>query len=161
LSNTSSFPYCIATIVSQKAINTMLETTGEGSYRDNTPWLVADDLFVASQQQQLMLPILFACKVNQGSKEQILFSHWSKIQNIEVVELHKGQWRSRCQFTPLQPINPIWESIDSLFLQASDNQMEREVREGVRVWRMALDEHHIHPYAICETPAFILESERR
>ena len=33
--------------------------------------------------------------------------------------------------------------------------MDREKREGIRVHRTMLDEHHIHPYAICETPAFI------
>ena len=33
--------------------------------------------------------------------------------------------------------------------------MDREEREGIRVHRTMLDEHHIHPYAICETPAFI------
>ena len=61
-------------------------------------------------------------------------------------------------FGDLVPFNPIWESIDSVFVKASQEQMDRELKEGIRVFRQALDEHHIHPYAICETPAFITEA---
>jgi hypothetical protein len=132
----------------------MLENTGDGVYRDGHPWLVARDLYQYAESQNQQLPILFA---SRDDKQSSFFSHWSVVTNVEVVELHRGQYDSRCSFTHLQPMNAIWQNIDSVLLKASQEQMEREVREGIRVYRTALDEHHIHPYAICETPAFIGE----
>jgi hypothetical protein len=40
-------------------------------------------------------------------------------------------------------------------LKPGDDALRRERLEDVRPWRHALDERHIRPYAICETPAFI------
>ena len=154
MNTSASHPFCLATVVTAKAIEAMLEVSGEGSYRDDHPWLVARELWQAATAQDRAMPILFACKPEVGNAT---FTHWSWIQNIEVVELHRGQWDTRCTFSQLHAMNPIWEEIDSVFVKASDEQMRREECEGVRVFRTALDEHHIHPYAICETPAFILD----
>ena len=151
----ASYPYCIATIVTAKAIEALLEASGEGAYRDDQPWLVARDILTKATSAEQALPILFACKPDDGSPAR--FSHWSVIQDIDVVELHRAQWDTRVKFTALEAVNPIWEEIDSVFVKASDEQIEREAREGIRVFRTALDEHHIHPYAICETPAFITQ----
>ncbi len=156
--HSSGHPYCIATIVTAKAIEALLEASGEGNYRDEHPWLVARDLLTAADAANEALPILFACTGEDG--RPAAFTHWSVIRGIDVVELHRGQWDSRCAFGKLLPVNPIWEPIDSLLLKASSEQMEREAREGIRVSRQPLDEHHIHPYAICETPAFITEALR-
>lgn len=138
---------CIATVVTQNAIDAMLEAGGKGSYRDAHPWLIAQEILRTRQP----LPILFAV---QGDAP-MHFSHWSMIKDIDVVELHRGQWESRCHFDVLQPINMIWEAIDSVFLLPGQVQLERELREDIRVRRAALDEHSIHPYAVCETPPFI------
>ena len=140
----------IATVVTDKAIQHMLESGGQGSYRDEHPWLVARDLLQASDQQ---VPILFASSSEQG----IEFSYWSVISDIDVVELHRGQWDTRVSFGQLTAMNPIWSEIDSVFVQPSELQLAREQREHIRVVRTGLDEHHIHPYAICETPSFIVE----
>ncbi len=154
----ASYPFCLATIVTDKAIAGMLEAEREGStqghYRDSHPWLIARELLADAREDDRQLPILFASQSSQGEAH---FSHWSVIRDIEVVELHRGEWDSRATFGALQPMNPIWEAIDSVFVKASEEQMQREAREGIRVFRTALDEYHIHPYAICETPAFILE----
>ena len=150
-SNNRYTPYCIATVVTEKAITAMLEVSGTGSYRDNHPWLIAADYLNSTDAT---VPILFAALSEQGGAK---FSHWSEIISIDVVELHRATWDTRCQFSTLHEINPIWTDIDSVFLKASQEQMDRELREGIRVSRAALDEHHIHPYALCETPAFILE----
>ncbi len=155
MSNSASYPFCIATIVTDKAVEAMLESSGTGSYRDDHPWLVAKDILQTAQAAVQQLPILFAVT---GDNTAPHFSHWSVIRDIDVVELHRGQWDSRCTFDRLQPFNPIFEAIDSVFIKASQEQMERESREGIRVSRLGLDEHHIHPYAICETPAFITEA---
>ena len=158
MSTSASYPFCIATIVTEKAIEAMLDASGTGSYRDEHPWLVARDLLAAAEQTLQPVPILFA--VTGGNREPH-FSHWSTVRSIDVVELHRGQWESRCSFDQLHPFNPIFEAIASVFVKASQEQMDREVREGIRVSRQALDEHHIHPYAICETPAFIAEALSR
>lgn len=144
--------YCIATVVTEKAIEAMLEASGQGAYKDDHPWLVAADIIAAAEQP---VPILFAVSADGHAH----FSHWAFIEQIEVVELHRGQWGTHCRFSRLHAMNPIWHDVDSVFVKASSEQMEREVREGIRVSRIALDEHHIHPYAICETPAFILDQD--
>ncbi len=154
MSMSASYAYCIATIVTHKAIDAMLEGSGQGSYRDDHPWLVAQKIFTQASQADVALPILFASKADDGHAHM---SHWAWIDDIEVVELHRGQWESRCRFGVLKPMNPIWADIDSIFIKPSQEQLDRESLEGVRVYRTALDEHHIHPYAICETPQFIID----
>lgn len=142
--------YCIATIVSEKAIEAMLEGTGQGHYRDEHPWLVAKDLVARADGD---MPILFAVR----TAAHAYFSHWSIIEKIEVREMQTTQWVSQCSFSQLREMNPIWRDVDSVMLKASAEQMEREEREQLQMSRIALDEHRIHPYAICETPAFIRE----
>lgn len=148
-------PFCIATIVTAKAIEAMLEVGGSGHYKDESPWLIAQEMLQAATAADQILPILFASKSHHS---RAYFSHWSVIHDIDVDELHRGQWLTHCSFGQLQPFNPIFEDVDSVFLKASAEQMAREAREGIRVYRQALDEFHIHPYAICETPAFITEA---
>ena len=152
LMHLSSYKYSIATVVTTKAIEAMLEAGTEGNYKDDHPWLIAKELFEHAGSINQALPIMFACK--DPDKESV-FSHWSTISNVSVVELHRGKWESRVQFGQLAQFNPIWSNIDSVILKTSQEQMDREEREGIRVHRTMLDEHHIHPYAICETPAFI------
>ncbi|MYF52128.1 MAG: hypothetical protein F4220_18580 [Gammaproteobacteria bacterium] len=72
-----------------------------------------------------------------------------------MVELHAGQWETACRFEAPKPMHPIFTELGSVFLKPASEQLERERREGLRQHRMALDETHIHPYAICETPPFI------
>ncbi|XOV81674.1 MAG: hypothetical protein ACFHXK_12430 [bacterium] len=155
MDRSASHPFCIATIVTDKAIEALLEGGGSGHYTDESPWLIAQEMLQSATSLGQVLPILFASK-SPGS--EAFFSHWSVIRDIDVDELHRGQWLTRCSFSQLEPFNPIFESIDSVFLKTSAEQMDREVREGIRIYRQALDEYHIHPYALCETPAFIAEA---
>ena len=104
-----------------------------------------------------MLFVLIMAMISTPVHSVVFVSEYVEGFEIEVFELHRGTWDSRCSFEPLKPVNPIWEAVDSIFIKASSEQMEREAREGIRVSRQALDEHHIHPYAICETPVFIAE----
>ncbi|MEM9623441.1 MAG: hypothetical protein AAF993_17470, partial [Pseudomonadota bacterium] len=112
MSSGASYPYCIATIVTHKAIESMLEGTGQGSYRDSHPWLVARRLLQQALTAGQQMPILFATL--EDAEHPAMMSHWAWIQDIDVVELHRGHWESRCTFAPLHPVNPIWEPIDSL-----------------------------------------------
>ena len=142
-------PWCIATVVTDKAIEGLLEGGSGGLYKDSHPWLVAQDLFRAMAAQDQALPILLA------TGQPLAFSHWSVIKQIDVVELHAGQWETACRFEAPKPMHPIFTELSSVFLKPASEQLERERREGLRQHRTALDEMHIHPYAICETPAFI------
>ena len=150
----TSYPYSIATIVTSKAVEAMLEAGTDGNYKDDHPWLIAKELFEHAESINQALPILFASK-DPGTDSE--FSHWSTVEGVKVVELHRGKWETKVHFKNLAPFNPIWQSIDSVMLKTSKEQMDREAKEGVRVHRTLLDENHIHPYAICETPAFIEE----
>ena len=136
-------------MVTEKAIEGLLEGGSGGLYKDSHPWLVAQDLFRAMADQDQTLPILLA------TGQPLAFSHWSVIEQIDVVELHAGQWETACRFEAPKPMHPIFTELSSVFLKPASEQLERELREGLRQHRMALDEMHIHPYAICETPAFI------
>ena len=143
-------PWCIATVVTEKAIEGLRESGGGGLYKDSHPWLVAQDLLRSMTAEDQVLPILLA------TGHPLAFSHWSLIEGIDVVELHAGQWETACRFDTPKPMHPIFTELSSVFLKPADEQLERERREGLRQHRTALDEMHIHPYAICETPAFIL-----
>ena len=63
--------------------------------------------------------------------------------------------KAAVHFDALHPVSPIFTALDSLMLKPGDDALRRERLEDVRPWRHALDERHIRPYAICETPAFI------
>lgn len=140
---------CLATTVDAKALKVLLENTGAGSYRDAHPWIVARELVERAAAAGERVALLIA------SGEPLVFSHWGWVEGIDVVELHRGQWDSRCSFSRLAPINPIFSELDSVFLKPGDDQLHREAVEPIRRHRTPLDAQHIHPYAICETPAFI------
>ena len=148
-----AYPHCVVVLVTQRAIESMLENSGQGFYRDAHPWVVAAQLFNQAQAEQSQMPILFG-SVSEG--QAAVYSHWSMIRNIDVLSLTSNRWESRCEFGELHAVNPIWQDIDSVMHKASAEQVLREQVEGIRTLRMPLQENQIHPYAICETPGFVL-----
>jgi len=136
---------------------------GRGMYRDSHPWLVARELLDQATNRGERMPVMFAVEPSAGEREghaprtnePLRFSHWALVRAIEVQELHKGAWETRCTFEPPEPVNPIWEPLDSVVLAPSAEQLHREAVEPVRRHRQLLDASLIHPYAVCETPAFI------
>lgn len=146
-------PICICTRVSDKALQSLLEASGQGSYRDDSPWLVARERFLECAAAGQRLPVLFA--VAGPSR----FTHWGFIESLDVTELHRASWETRCRFSRLAPVNPIFEPIDSLFLNPGAERRRREQLEGIHRHRYPLTDAELHPYAICETPAFILRTE--
>lgn len=147
---TATAPYSLAAVVSNKALAALLEASGQGTYRDEHPWLVAADLVAAAAGRGERVPILFA------AGQPATFSHWGFVIDMEVLELHRSSWLTACRFTRLTPVNPIFEAIDSVFLKPADEQLERERREDVPRHRHPLTEAELRPYAICETPPFVL-----
>jgi len=143
------YAYCIVAAVSEKALAAIIENGGRGAYRDQHPWLMARELFETARAQGAFVPLLLA------SGAPLELAHWAKIVDIDCDELHRGMWESRCDFDTLASVSPIFTALDSLMLKPGDDELRRENLEGVRPWRHALDERHVRPYAICETPAFI------
>lgn len=150
--------YCICTVVAAQALKSLLEAAqelggsgpaGQGIYRDSHPWLVARELLDQATSRGERMPVMFAVDA------PLRFSHWAHVRAIEVQELHKGTWETRCAFEPLEPVNPIWEPLDSVVLAPSAEQRHRERIEPIKKHRQLLDAGLIHPYAVCETPAFI------
>jgi hypothetical protein len=145
----NAYPCCICATVSAKALAAILDNGGRGAYRDNHPWLIAEELLQAAHDSGTVLPLLLA------TGNPLSLVHWACIRSIDVAELHQGAWESRCEFDELQAVSPLFTSIDSLALRPAAEDLRREQLEGVKPWRHALDERHVRPYAICETPAFI------
>ena len=143
------YRYCIVACVSEKALTAILDNGGRGAYRDTHPWLLAKELLQAADDAGMALPLILAT----GTPLQL--AHWGRIREIDVDELHRGAWESRCNFDELASVSPIFTALDSLMLKPGDDALRREQLEDVRPWRHPLDERHIRPYAICETPAFI------
>jgi hypothetical protein len=149
-------PFCICTTVSAKALQALLEASGRGTYRDDRPWLVARDMLHEAETERRRLAIVFATGPASASHAS-RFSHWGFIETLQVVELHRASWETACTFTALHPVNPIFEALDSLFLKPTAEQLTREHLEGIPRHRYPLTEAELRPYAICETPAFILK----
>jgi hypothetical protein len=145
----NAYPHCICIAVSSKALSAILDNGGRGAYRDNHPWLIAEELLQAARDSGTVLPLLLA------TGAPLALAHWAAIREIDVAELHQGAWEARCEFDELQSVSPLFASIDSIVLRPAAEDLRREQLEGVRPWRHPLDERHVRPYAICETPAFI------
>ncbi len=142
--------FCLCVVVSEKALKAILDGHAQGAYRDNHPWIIAAERFREAQEVSERVPIVFA------TGEPLEFSHWSIAESISVNELHVGAFETRCTFDVLTPVNPIWTSLDSVSLAPSVEQLRREDVEPIRIHRQPLDQTTIRPYAICETPPFIV-----
>lgn len=147
-------PYCLCTTVTSKSLANLLETSDEGgSYSDEHPWFAARALHLRELEAARSLPLILAVE-DSGAEAQL--SHWTVVTEVDVVTLHRGSWATRVRFAALRAVNPIWAALDSVLLKAGDDQLAREAMEPIRRHRQALDARHVHPYAICETPAFIV-----
>jgi len=143
-------PFCVCTVVAPAALDALLENGTAGTYRDEHPWLAAQLLLEAEDRHGRRLPIVFA----SGAPLQLM--HWAIIRDIEVIEYRRGRWDSQCRFEALAPMHPIWTALDSIMLKPGDDQLRREALEPLPRLRQSLDERHIRPYAICETPQFMM-----
>jgi hypothetical protein len=146
----SAHPHCIATCVDADALAAFLEAGRNGTLRDDHPWIIAAELVVEAEAVGARVPILFA------TERPLEFRQWAYVARIDVVEMRRGRWQTACEFRDLSAINPIWSEIDSVLVKPGDDELRRERLEPIRQHRIALDAQRIHPYAICETPAFIM-----
>lgn len=150
-------PLSICVRVTEKALAHLLEQSADGgAYRDAHPWIVAHRLWQDALDANQSLPLLFSA----GDDAQLgpEFAYWGLLTNIDLVELHRSSWQTRAQFDQLRAVHPIFTSIDSVFMQPTAEQYERESKEGITQQRQALTVHALHPYAIVETPPYIAEA---
>lgn len=147
---------CLAAVVTKTAIDALLEGSGEGAFKDSQPWVVAQEILAAGEAESKQLTLLLAVEDEAG--DELVLSHWAVVKAIDVLEFHKGSWQTTVNFGPLAQVNPIWSALDSVVLKPAAETVRRERLEPIRVYREHLDPLHIRPYAICETPAFIIQS---
>ena len=150
MTNLKASPFCLCTVVSDTNLDSVLQGSGEGFFTDSHPWFYAKELFDEAMNSSEFVSILFA------DHEPLVFTHWALVQSMDVVEFTGSRYGTRIQFGQLNEINPIWESIDSVTLRPSAEQLRREQLEPIRILREHVQELHLRPYAICDTPAFIL-----
>ena len=164
-------PFCFCTVVDHKALQALLEMTAGGAYRDNHPWLIAAEMLADAQARDeivvLMLATLAPAETGPAATSMpatmpptltpgvLEFAYWTTVSGIEVNRFRQGS-ESRVAFGALLPVNELWAPIDSMQLLPSSERLRREELESLRASRQALDEHSLHPYAICMTPPFVL-----
>ena len=143
---------CLAAVVTRNAIDALLEGGGRGAFKDSQPWVVANEILAAAGADGQSVALLLAA---EDADSPLALSHWAEVTDIDVLEFHKGSWQTTVSFGPLKAVNPIWNQLDSVILKPPAEVVRREQLEPIRIYRQHLDEQHIRPYAICETPAFI------
>lgn len=137
------------TVTDQKALDAVHESgSSNGSFRDRHPWLVARELLQLADSKSEFVPLVFVVEAELKLKD------WAIVREIDVVTYSGQAYETQCSFEHLRPVNPIFEELNSLVLLPSSEQLHRETLEPIRKYRQHLDELHVFPYAICETPAF-------
>ena len=141
--------YCFVTVTDQKALDAVHESgSSNGSFRDRHPWLVAQELLELASVNEELVPLVFVVE------PELKLRDWAIVRDIDVITYSRQGYETKCAFERLRPVNPIFEEINSLVLLPSREQVHRETVEPIRKYRQHLDELHVYPYAICETPAF-------
>lgn len=147
----SAHPYCLAVAVNEGVLKRLREEGEVGGYRDAHPWYVAADMLRDARERGERLYLLLAAGA------PLRLSHWAEISDIEVHSIATTR-ETRVQLARTGPVSPLFEELESVTLAPSQWQLERERREGLRARRVRLDAAWLRPYAVCETPAFLLQA---
>ncbi len=145
----AAHPLCLAVAVNGSALERLLAQGDVGGYRDSHPWYVAATLLGTAQAQGDSFYLLLA------ADSPLRLSHWAEVVDIEV-HRYASTRETRVRIGATGEVSPLFEDLESVTLAPTAWQLEREQQEGLRVRRVHLDHHWIRPYAICETPAFLL-----
>ncbi len=156
-------PFCFATVVLDKALESLLASGAAARIKDEHPWLVAQRDFLRAQDRQLRVPLLLARQLStrrqamthDATSQQCEFSHWGYIRSIDVLELSGKRYLTEVRLGPLSEVSPLFAALDSVCVKPSEEQLLREKVEFVRTQRVPLTEQCLRPYAICESPGFI------
>ncbi|MEM7217617.1 MAG: hypothetical protein AAF515_04575 [Pseudomonadota bacterium] len=142
-------PWCLATVVADKALAALLESGGTPRFKDDAPWLLAKTEFERAAAANLRVPLLLL------EDPGLAWRYWCLIDSIDVLELSGKRFASEVTMTALREITPLFRELDSVLLRPDGLQIAREAREGVRMLRHPVTEAYVRPYAFCETPGFI------
>ena len=155
MSNEESFiyRYCIATLLNRATLDSILDQSNLAKIKDSHPWVVAKRVTESAHLSNQACPLLIG-SLDENSEQKL--SHVAIIQSIELQKRSTSALFTEVEIRDIREINPIWEDLDSIALKPSFEQIERENEEGLRTFRYHLDSRTIVPYAICETPAFLM-----
>jgi len=146
-----AFAYSLCASVSEAALAALLEAGGAGRLSDDHPWLLAAELLGEARGQGRRLPLILA----SGSPAEL--QYWSWVEDVEVHKLHRGRWQCRVHFGELVAVHPIWHALDALQLEPGPQRLRQERLEDLRPRRYALSTKDLRPYAVCETPLFVMD----
>ena len=147
-------PFCFATVVVDRALESLLASGADALIKDEQPWLVAEREFAKAQRAGLEVPLLLAKQV-ESAVHDCEFSHWAFIRAVDVLELSGKRYRTEVQLGQLSEVSPLFRPLDSVSVKPADEQLLREHVESIRTQRFPLREQYLRPYAICESPGFI------
>lgn len=139
----------IAAVVADKALDSIRDNAGQGSYADDHPWWIASDIASAAEAQGQRVVLLLA------SEDTSEWLGWALVRTLSVVDLSAGGYRSQCQFERLTLMPEIFRDLDSVYLLPAEHQLQREQREGLAAHRQGVTRRDLHPYALCVKPDFI------
>ncbi|MEI7590594.1 MAG: HNH endonuclease [Deltaproteobacteria bacterium] len=126
---------CVYTIVHSDNIKKLLQTTQQGTFRENKNWSRAKKMFDLAKSANQDFIILFA-----PAEDIWLLHSWAIITDIKISEDKK---HTDYSFTNLKAFNNDIDKTE-LKLQRSDKNM---------------DQNFIRPYALCKTPHEIIREE--
>ena len=142
------------TVTDHRALDAIHEAgSHSGSFKDRHPWHVAKERFDAARANQQQVAVIFVVE------PELKLQDWALIEDIDVATYSGQKYETRCTFKQLRPVTTIFEDLGSLVLLPSSEQLHREKLEPIRQYRNHLDQVHLYPYAICETPAFMFRTD--
>ena len=147
------YRYCIATLLNRATLDSILDQSDLAKIKDSHPWVVAKRITELAHSNNQSCPLLIG-SLDENNEQKL--THTAIIQSIEIQNRSTSALFTEIEIKDIRVINPIWENLDSIALKPSFEQNERENEEGLRTFRYHLDSRTIAPYAICETPAFLL-----
>ena len=121
-------PFCFVTVTDQKALDVIHESGNDaGSFKDRHPWRMAEQLLRQAFQDGQSVALMFVVEPT------LQLSNWGIIKSIEVATYSGQKFETTCSFEKLAPVNPIFESLDSMTLMPSKEQLHRERMEPIRI----------------------------
>jgi hypothetical protein len=128
---------CVYAIVERKKLDQDFKRQVSCSYKEGKPWKTANSLLEKSRSNECSMPVLFG---NADDCSQL--SHWGLLTNVQVNDDDKI---SEYTVDRLRKIGGKRAPQDLVLRSSGKN----------------IAPHYIKSYAICNTPAFLLESDSK
>ena len=133
------FKYCIYTMPKRDDLQYYYMSEGSGDFGVKKIWRTGLYLFYLAKKQKVEIPIFFsAADENSG------LIYYAFLDSIKIDETEKNVFRTTYSFHDLTEIKEP-KPKSSLKLRSTDNP---------------LSDNYIRPYAICQTPDFIIDLDQ-